>query len=94
MKNLDCEIYLNNFIQFFRNNPDDLTNLIGKADTDDFFEEVKKQVYKNLQKGEELELTQKQLVNIVVKLNKVDGRNVEKIVETFIETPYGLIGLN
>jgi len=94
MKNLDCEIYLNNFIQFFRNNPDDLTNLIGKADTDDFFEEVKKQVYENLQKGEELELTQKQLVNIVVKLNKVDGRNVEKIVETFIETPYGLIGLN
>ena len=27
--NVDCEIYLKNFVSFFNNNPQDLQNLIG-----------------------------------------------------------------
>lgn len=94
MKNVDCEIYLNNFIQFFKNNPQDLSNLIGKADSEDFFSEVKKQVYFNLKKGDELELTQKQLIDIIVRLNNESTITVEKKFETFLETPFGIIGLN
>ena len=52
MKNVDCEIYISNFIQFFRSNPQDLSNLIGKADSENFFFEVQKQVYNNLKKGD------------------------------------------
>ena len=94
MKNVDCEIYISNFIQFFRSNPQDLSNLIGKADSEDFFSEVKNQVYNNLEKGEELELTQKQLVDIIVKLNDIPTKDVEKKLELFFQTPFGVVGLN
>jgi nucleoid DNA-binding protein len=94
MKNVDCEIYISNFIQFFRSNPQDLSNLIGKADSENFFSEVQKQVYNNLKKGDELELTQKQLVDIIVKLNDIPTKDIEKKLELFLETPFGIVGLN
>ena len=36
MKNVDIEIYLNQLINFFENNPNDLMTLIGDLQKDDF----------------------------------------------------------
>jgi hypothetical protein len=90
--NVDVEIYLSNFKSFFNNNPNDLINLIGDGDKDKFFELVEGAVIQNYDKGEDLELTKKQLIDIMLILTK---DRVEEKVENFIlKGPYGDIFLN
>ncbi len=64
--NVDVQIYLSNFKSFFNNNPNDLINLIGDGDKDMFFELVEGTVIENYDKGEDLELTKKQLIDIML----------------------------
>jgi hypothetical protein len=83
---------LSNFKSFFNNNPNDLINLIGDGDKDKFFELVQESVIENYEKGEDLELTKKQLIDIMLILTK---DRVEEKVENFIlKGPYGDIFLN
>ena len=90
--NVDVQIYLSNFKSFFNNNPNDLINLIGDGDKDKFFEMVQESVIENHEKGEDLELTKKQLIDIMLILTK---DRVEEKVENFIlKGPYGNIFLN
>lgn len=90
--NVDVQIYLSNFKSFFTNNPNDLISLIGDGDSDKFFELVETYVVENYDKGEELELTKKQLIDIMLILTK---DRVQKRVEKFIQKgPYGDIILN
>ena len=90
--NVDVQIYLSNFKSFFNNNPNDLINLIGNGDKDKFFEMVQESVIENNEKGEDLELTKKQLIDIMLILTK---DRVEEKVENFIlKGPYGDIFLN
>jgi hypothetical protein len=90
--NVDVQIYLSNFKSFFNNNPNDLINLIGDGDKDKFFELVQESVIENYEKGEDLELTKKQLIDIMLILTK---DKVEEKVEKFIlKGPYGDIILN
>jgi hypothetical protein len=90
--NVDVQIYLSNFKSFFNNNPNDLINLIGDCDKDKFFELVEGAVIENYNKGEDLELTKKQLIDIMLILTK---DRVEEKVENFIlKGPYGDIFLN
>ena len=90
--NVDVQIYLSNFKSFFNNNPNDLINLIGDGDKDKFFELVEGSVIQNYDKGEDLELTKKQLIDIMLILTK---DRVEEKVENFIlKGPYGDIFLN
>ena len=90
--NVDVQIYLSNFKSFFNNNPNDLINLIGDGDKDKFFELVQESVIENYEKGEDLELTKKQLIDIMLILTK---DKVEEKVEKFIlKGPYGDIFLN
>jgi len=90
--NVDVQIYLSNFKSFFNNNPNDLINLIGDGDKDKFFELVEGSVIENYDKGEDLELTKKQLIDIMLILTK---DRVEEKVENFIlKGPYGDIFLN
>ena len=79
--NVDVQIYLSNFKSFFNNNPNDLINLIGDGDKDKFFEMVQESVIENNEKGEDLELTKKQLIDIMLILTK---DRVEEKVEKFI----------
>jgi hypothetical protein len=69
---VDVEIYISQFKTFFQENPDDVANLIGKADPDQFFLRVYNQALQNFEKGDDIELTQKQLINIIVELNDKD----------------------
>jgi hypothetical protein len=90
--NVDVQIYLSNFKSFFNNNPNDLISLIGGNDKDKFFELVEGAVTENYDKGEDLELTKKQLIDIMLILTK---DRVEEKVENFIlKGPYGDIFLN
>jgi hypothetical protein len=90
--NVDVQIYLSNFKSFFNNNPNDLINLIGDGNKDKFFELVEGAVIENYDKGEDLELTKKQLIDIMLILTK---DRVEEKVENFIlKGPYGDIFLN
>jgi hypothetical protein len=90
--NVDVQIYLSNFKSFFNNNPNDLINLIGDGDKDKFFELVQESVIENYEKGEDLELTKKQLIDIMLIITK---DRVEEKVENFISKgPYGDIFLN
>lgn len=91
--NVDVEIYIKNFINFFENNPNDLIELIGDEIKEVFYDKVKEQCYKNLEEGNEITLTQKQLIDIVVKLKKGDVK-VALTNGVFQQTNFGLISLN
>jgi hypothetical protein len=90
--NVDVQIYLSNFKLFFNNNPNDLINLIGDGDKDKFFELVQESVVENYEKGEDLELTKKQLIDIMLILTK--DRAEEKVEKFILKGPYGDIILN
>jgi hypothetical protein len=91
--NVDVQIYLSNFKQFFLNNPNDLLLLIGDSNKDMFFELVEKQVIENHDKGDDLELTKKQIVDIVLILTK-DKVEEEKIDKIFMKGKFANISLN
>jgi hypothetical protein len=90
--NVDVQIYVSNFKSFFNNNPNDLINLIGDGDKDKFFELVQESVIENYEKGEDLELTKKQLIDIMLILTK--DRVEEKVEKFILKGPYGDIILN
>jgi hypothetical protein len=90
--NVDVQIYLSNFKSFFNNNPNDLINLIGDGDKDKFFEMVQESVIENNEKGEDLELTKKQLIDIMLILTK--DRVEEKVEKFILKGPYCDIILN
>jgi hypothetical protein len=94
--NVDAEIYLNNLIGFFEKNPNDLIDLIGEMRKETFYERLRKIVYENADNGEELQLTQKQLIDIVVGMYDDATKKGEKIEVQVpvIKTNYGIIWLN
>jgi hypothetical protein len=94
--NVDAEIYLNNLIGFFEKNPNDLIDLIGEMRKETFYDRIRKIVYENADKGEELQLTQKQLIDIVVGMYDDATKKGEKIEVQVpvIKTNYGIIWLN
>ena len=93
---VDVEIYISQFKTFFQENPDDVANLIGKADPDQFFFRVYNQALQNFEQGNDIELTQKQLINIIVELNDKDVKvqdNLE-IKIPIMKTQFGDFILN
>ena len=96
MKNVEVEIYINQFITFFNNNPNDLLELIGDVLKEDFYKKVKQKSYDNVEKGEDVSLTQRQLISIVVELKQSQNQeiDIDKIESIFIQTPFGQISLN
>ena len=94
--NVDVEIYMNGIIKFFKNNPDDLFTLIPKGKEDEFYGKIRETSLKNINKGEDVSLTQKQILDICVILNGKDPNSSKKEkLESFImETKFGNIILN
>ena len=93
--NVDVQIYVSNFVKFFNENPTELQKLIGEAIPEDFFDEVEKAANENFEKGEDIELTQKQMIDIILKLNHMQPEEeVINLVEPYFETSYGKIFLN
>ena len=96
MKNVDVDIYLNQFIGFFDNNPNDLLELIGDILKESFYEKVKEQCFKNFENGDEVSLTQKQIIDIVVDLKRghLLEDDLHKVSQVVQNTKFGLIFLN
>jgi hypothetical protein len=97
MSSIDIDIYMNQLINFFENNPNDLMDLIGELDKDEFYILLKEQATLNYDKGEDITLTQHQIIEVVVKLKKRDITNEKLVIiinKVFQSTNHGLIGLN
>jgi hypothetical protein len=94
--NVECEIYISNMVNFFEKNPNDLTDMIGNEDKQKFYDKIREYVYKNFENGEEVTLTQKQLIEIVLDLNnKTKKKTVSyEVLVPYVKTKYGEIILN
>jgi len=91
---VDVEIYLNNIVKFFKENPKDLLNIVPKNKEEEFYVKIREVALLNSEKGEDANLTQKQLMEICVILNGKHPVIDKKIKGIFIETKYGQICLN
>jgi len=93
--NVDVEIYMNGIIKFFKNNPNDLFTLIPRDKEEEFYNKIRETSLKNIGKGDDVTLTQKQILDICVILNGKDPEHPKKKLESFImETKFGNIILN
>ena len=90
MSNVDIQIYISQIRTFFNENPEQLVKLIGNINPDIFFDEVEKVSTINYEKGEDIQLTNKQMVSILFKINK--GRT--KDIVAVEETKFGKLYLN
>lgn len=96
MSNVDVDIYVNQLITFFDKNPNDLIDLIGDLLKESFYEKVREQCVKNSEIGDEISLTQKQIIDIVVELKQVRSIDYDKtkLYSIVQETKFGSIFLN
>ena len=93
--NVDVEIYMNNIIKFFRENPTDLLNLVPKDKEEFFYIKIKEVAIENYKKGEDVSLTQSQLIDVCSEINQPDKQVVEEISKNFIQkTKFGYLFLN
>lgn len=90
---VDVDIYMNNIIKFFRQNPKDLLNLVPKDKEEQFYVRIREVAFENVENGKEVSLTQKQLIEICKELNQKISEPVE-IPASFLKTRFGLICLN
>lgn len=93
MDNVDIDIYISQVVRFFENNLNELFILIGNLDKDYFFKMIKEVAQENHDKGEDINLTRSQMIDIVVKMhNEIKEQRIVNV--PFIETPYGDVCLN
>lgn len=91
---VDVEIYLNNLIKFFKQNPNDLLNLIPKEKEEEFYSKIREVVEENFHMGKDVTLTQSQMIDICRNLvNKTESKE-PKIEKPFFWTKFGIICLN
>ena len=91
--NVDVEIYLSNVIKFFNNNQNELRSLVPLEKKEEFFKKIREIAIFNAEKGEEITLTQDQLMRICVELNtKIPITSVDskKIIQKTIFGEYSL----
>lgn len=92
---VDVEIYMNNIIKFFRENPNDLLNLVSKDKEEFFYKKIKEVAFENYKKGEDVNLTQSQIVGICFEINQHDKKTNEEVSSNLIQkTNFGNLFLN
>ena len=95
MGNVDIDIYMNNFVGFFKRNPDQLKLLIGEINPEDFFSEIKTIAEKNLLDEKEIVPTRKQMVDLLVGMNtNKNKKQITDVVIPFMEHRMGKIIMN
>ena len=92
---VDVEIYMNNVIKFFRENPNDLLNLVPKNKEKEFYKKIREVAFKNLEKGEDVALTQLQVIEVCSEINvsSISKFDVDHS-HLFFRTKFGYICLN
>lgn len=95
MGNVEIEIYMTNFIGFFKKNPDQLQILIGDLDSEVFYDEIRSLATENLELEKEVAPTRQQMIDLLISLNS--GRKkeeIKKVVTPFMDHHMGKIPLN
>lgn len=92
--NVDLEIYLNNFIKFFKKNPNDLLNLVPKELEEVFYSKIRERATLNVEEGQNPVLTQKQIIEICVELNGKKEKVQTLDEKLYMSTSFGIICLN
>jgi nitrogenase subunit NifH len=91
---VEVDIYMNNIVKFFKENPKDLLNLVPKDKEDEFYDKIRKVAHNNYEKVEEAPLTQKQLIDVCVEINGKDPNKKPKLNDITFDTKFGKIFLN
>lgn len=95
MNNLEIEIYINQLINFFENNENDLINLIGNLQKELFYENLRKECEKNLKDGKDIVLTREQIIDVIVNLKIPEpDHNQFDLSKIIQKTKFGDIILN
>lgn len=94
MSRVEIDIYLNNLKKFFEKNPKELFDLIGNSDKEFFYEKIREQAVENLEKGTDVELTQKQFLDVLFFINKKNVKEITISPELFVKTKFGNFCLN
>lgn len=95
MSNVDCEIYLKQFIGFFQNNEEDLRKLIGNIDADMFYDEVRHAVFDKYENDGTCPLTRQEVIDIIVRLHKMHQTSTNDDLPNYIQkTKFGTLFLN
>jgi hypothetical protein len=97
MRNIDCEVYIRQLITFFEKNPNDLIDLIGDLQKDEFYDLLREQCDENSKNGDHI-ITRDQIINIVIKLKLPeivkDEESKEVVASYVMKTKWGEIILN
>ena len=93
MKNVDVDIYISQVIKFFETNQDELKLLIGDLSKEKFYSKIKELAHQNHEKGDDVNLTRKQMLELIVDMNNEERKKM-KVNREFVETIYGSICLN
>lgn len=91
---VEVEIYMNNLVKFFNENPKDLVSLVPIDKKEEFFQLIKKRAMENVEKGDDPSLTWKQMIDLCVELNRVEDHFIIKKEGPLIFTKFGIISLN
>jgi hypothetical protein len=95
MGNVEIEIYMTNFVGFFKKNPDQLKILIGNFDGEKFYGKVRSLATKNHKEEKEVAPTRQQMIDLLVSMNKErELSDIKKVVSPFIEHHMGKINMN
>jgi hypothetical protein len=96
MNNVDVEIYVNNLINFFENNPNDLIVLIGELQKEDFYNKLRQKANENYQLNGDCVLTKTQIIDVVVdlKIPETKKETTENLLKIIQKTKVGEIFLN
>jgi hypothetical protein len=92
--NLEVELYMSNVIKFFNENPKDLMNFVTQDKKDEFFQKIKEKALENVEKGEEVVLTQQQFIDICVIMNEKQVKEFQYLKKVMVNTQYGQICWN
>lgn len=91
--NVDVEIYMSNILKFFRDNPEELINLVPLPKKDEFFIKLREVAILNSEKGDEVSLTRQQLIDVCLEINGNPIR-IENNYNVIIRTTFGEYSLN
>jgi|LakMenEpi03Aug12_release.lakeMendotaPanAssembly.Ray.scaffolds.fasta_scaffold1383624_2 hypothetical protein len=91
---LEVELYMSNVIKFFNENPKDLMNFVTQDKKDEFFQKIKEKALENVEKGEEVVLTQQQFIDICVNMNEKQVKEFQYLKKIMVTTQYGQICWN
>lgn len=95
MVNVEIEIYMTNFIGFFKKNPDQLEILIGDLDSEIFYNKIKEIATKNFDSEKEIAPTRQQMIDLLFSLNSGKKKEeVKKVITPFIDHHMGQISMN